>query len=109
MRDIKLGGIFSIGDVLAVEEYIGMKEPQAEAVADAGAVGGAVKPREGGYKLRDEFAIRQVELQPKLLDKRPGDIKTNLQAASKLFASGYDAWWRKNPIFAKGAAGRNPK
>ena len=84
-------------------------EPQDEAGGDAGAGSDATKPREGGYKERDEFAIKRVKDTPELLRMRPLAIKTKLQAASNLFTSGYDSWWRDNPIFPKGKAGRNPK
>jgi hypothetical protein len=83
-------------------------EPQTEAMGNGGAVDDTVKPREGGYKQRDEFAIEQVKNKPELLGMRPGKIKTELQTASNLFTSGYSDWWRNNPIFAKGTPGRNP-
>lgn len=67
------------------------------------------KPREGGYNLRDEFAIRQVKDRPELLEMRAGMIKAELQKASNLFTSGYGDWWRKNPVFNKSEPGRNSK
>ncbi|MEI6068488.1 MAG: hypothetical protein WCP96_14185 [Methylococcaceae bacterium] len=85
---------------------------QTEAVGDAGTgsnAGTETKPRDGGYKLRDEFAIEQVKDWPELLEMRAGMIKVELQNASNLFTSGYDEWWRKNPVFNKSKPGRNPK
>lgn len=70
---------------------------------------GTTKPRMGGYKERDDFAIKLVESRPGLLGMRPGKIKTELQQASNLFTSGYTDWWRNNTIFKKGTPGRNPK
>ena len=67
------------------------------------------KPREGGYKLRDDFAIQQVKDKPELLKMRAGMIKTELRKASNLFISGYSDWWRNNPIFPKSEPGRNSK
>ena len=78
---------------------------QTEAVGDAG----TTKPREGRYKPRDEFAIQQVKDRPELLEMRAGMIETELKEASNLFTSGYDSWWRKNPVFNKSEPGRNPK
>lgn len=79
--------------------------PQTEAAGDAG----TTKPREGRYKPRDEFAIQQVKDRPELLEMRAGMIETELKEASNLFTSGYDSWWRKNPVFNKSEPGRNPK
>ncbi|MBT4146713.1 MAG: hypothetical protein HOE45_07550 [Gammaproteobacteria bacterium] len=76
---------------------------------DSGAFDGTFKPRQDGYKVRDVLAIKLVEDNPKLLQMRPGEIKPRLEAASNLFLSGYQDWWRKNPIFKKGTPGRNPK
>ncbi len=45
-RDIKLGGIFSIKDVLAVEEHRGMKEPQAKAVGTGTGNHAGTEPKE---------------------------------------------------------------
>jgi hypothetical protein len=67
------------------------------------------KPREGGYKLRDDFAIQQVKDKPELLKMRAGMIKIELRKASNLFISGYSDWWRSNPIFPKSEPGRNSK
>ncbi|MEI6267594.1 MAG: hypothetical protein WCP01_01845 [Methylococcaceae bacterium] len=68
------------------------------------------KPREGRYKERDEAAIKLVEEMPTLLAMRPQSVQAKLQEAKpKLFTNGYDNWWRKNPVFPKSTAGRNPK
>ena len=66
-------------------------------------------PRAGGYKERDEFAIKLVKDRPELLDKRAGEIKAELLKASNIFIVGIADWWRDNPIFPKSAPGRNPK
>jgi hypothetical protein len=66
-------------------------------------------PRRGGYKERDDYAVKLVKIRPELLEMRSGKIKTELQKISNLFTSGYDSWWRHNPIFPKSKPGRNPK
>ena len=100
---------FNTDGITKTDEWADYLMSQAEPVPDADAGSCATKPREGGYKERDEFAIKLVNDRPELLVMRPGEIKTKLQAASKLFISGYDGWWRKNPVFDKGMPGRNPK
>ncbi|MEI6334295.1 MAG: hypothetical protein WCS87_07025 [Methylococcaceae bacterium] len=87
------------------------EEPETEAlrIGTGNHAGTEPKPRDGGYKLRDEFAIEQVKDKPELLEMRAGMIKVELQKASNLFTSGYDEWWRKNPVFNKSEPGRNPK
>ena len=77
--------------------------------SDTGNHAGTTEPREGHYKLRDEFAIQQVKDRPELLEMRAGGVKKELKKASNLFTSGYDGWWRKNPVFNKSDPGRNPK
>ncbi len=64
------------------------------------------KPRCNGYKERDVFAIKLIEKDPNLLTMRSGQIKTILEQQSTLFISGYEGWWRDNPIFPKSKAGR---
>ena len=67
-------------------------------------------PRDGGYKERDEFAIKLVATNHELLDMRPKEIKEKLQQLNKsLFIAGYADWWREQPVFRKGMAGRIPK
>lgn len=68
-----------------------------------------IMPRTNGYAERDEIAISLVEKNQVTLSMRPHEIKAALQAESTLFLSGYDDWWRNNPIFPKGKPGRNPK
>jgi hypothetical protein len=84
-----------------------------EPVADVGVVshaGTEAKPREGHYKERDEFAIKLVKDRPELLDMRPKEIKEQLlELNNSLFTAGYADWWREQPIFPKGCAGRIPK
>jgi len=89
--------------------YIKEEKTKPETVEDDSVGSDATKPREGGYKERDEFAIELVKNRPELLGMRPGAIKADLQAASNLFTSGYPDWWRNNPIFPKGKSGANPK
>ena len=70
----------------------------------------AITPRTGGYAKRDNFVIKLIENRPELLAMRAGVVKTELlKAAPALFVSGYDNWWRNNPIFPKSWPGRNPK
>ncbi len=76
-------------------------------IADDVDTGTDTKPREGGYKKRDIFAIKLVKVRPELLTMRAGAIKAELQKASNIFTSGIDDWWRNNPIFPKSEAGRN--
>jgi hypothetical protein len=71
--------------------------------------GGDAKPRNNGYGKRDKEAIELVKQRPEMITMRPGVIKKELQAKSTLFLSGYNDWWRENPIFPKGKGGRNPK
>ena len=69
-----------------------------------------INAREGGYKERDEFVIELIKDRPELLVMRPKEIKEELQELNKsLFIAGYDGWWRKQPAFSKGMAGRIPK
>jgi len=82
---------------------------QTEAIGTGNHAGTEPKPREGGYNLRDDFAIQQVKDRPELLEMRAGGIKKELKKASNLFTSGYADWWRNNPIFNKSKPGRNPK
>jgi hypothetical protein len=69
-----------------------------------------LKPRKGHYKERDEFAIKLVLTNSELLAMRPKEIKEKLQQLNKsLFIAGYADWWREQPVFPKGMAGRIPK
>jgi len=119
-RTIELGQLNKTIDEITrqlgclVQEEIGNSKGIIEADnqqvnIDTGVFDHTVKPRQGGYKVRDELAIELVRDNPELLELRPGQIKARLEAASNLFLSGYTDWWRNNPIFKKGAPGRNPK
>jgi hypothetical protein len=67
-------------------------------------------PRDGGYKERDEFAIKLIAKNPELLDMRPKEIKAKLlELNPKIFTNGINDWWRKQRIFPKGKPGRVPK
>ena len=67
-------------------------------------------PRDGGYKERDEFAIKLVLTNSELLAMRPKEIKEKLlELNNSLFISGYTDWWREQPVFSKGKPGRIPK
>ena len=90
---------FDVHDKLRA--FADSKKQQEETVSNEG----GIKPRKGGYGDRDEVAIKIVEGRPEILEWRKKDIKKELQKHS-IFISGFESWWRKNPIFPKGKPGK---
>ncbi len=103
MRDIALGGIFSIKDVLAVEEYLGMKEPQTEAVGDAGTTKQTKnQQRDEDYKSWIEETSLSID------DMTKADIQAELIPRNRtLWVSDFDGWVKYTKLYA-GTPGRKP-